>query len=107
VDAGFYFPQRRINWSLEKGVFMSNHSAHSPGFSIFRWLWKPAIITGAGSTAVVVWFDEIKVFCEEILALIFFFIMGGLMYLFNVYIFKSHMPRHEEIENAKDKGVKK
>jgi hypothetical protein len=76
---------------------MSKHSAHSPGFSIFRWLWKPA----------VVWFDEIKVFGEEILALMFFFIMGGLMYLFNVYIFKSHMPRHEEIENAKDKGVKK
>lgn len=86
---------------------MSNQSKLSHLFPIFRRFWKPAVATGAGGTAVAVWFEEILMFGEEILALVFLSIVGGLMYLFNVYIFKSHMPRREDFENTNDRGVKK
>jgi hypothetical protein len=75
---------------------MSSHSTHSPRFPIFRRFWKPAVVTGAGGTAVAVWFDEIVIFGQEILALILIPIMAGVVYLLDIFIFKSRMPRHEE-----------
>jgi hypothetical protein len=86
---------------------MSSHSTHSPRFPIFRRFWKPAVVTGAGGTAVAVWFDEIVIFGQEILALILIPIMAGVVYLLDIFIFKSRMPRHEDIENANDRGAKK
>jgi len=86
---------------------MSTHSTHSPRFPIFRRFWKPAVATGVGGTAIVVWFEEIAMFGEEILALIFLPIMAGVIYLFNILIFKSHMPRREDFEKTNDIGAKK
>lgn len=50
---------------------MSNHSTHSPRFPIVRRFWKPAVVTGAGGTALAIWFEEIAIFAQDILALIF------------------------------------
>ena len=50
---------------------MSNHSIHSPRFPIVRRFWKPAAVTGAGGTALAIWFEEIAIFAQDILALIF------------------------------------
>jgi hypothetical protein len=86
---------------------MSSHSTHSPRFPIFRRFWKPAVATGAGGTAAAVWFEEIAMFGEEILALIFLPIMAGLIYLLDILIFKSRMPRREDLENPNDRGAKK
>ena len=86
---------------------MFNLAKQSHRSRLFRRFWKPAVATGAGGTAVAVWFEEILIFGEEILALLFFALVGGVMYLFNVLVFKSQMPRHEAIENLKEKGEKK
>lgn len=86
---------------------MSDQSTQSHRPSVFRRLWKPAAVTGAGGTAVAVWLDEIVLFGEEILALIFLPILAGLIYLINIFIFKSHMPQQEDMKNSNDRGAKK
>jgi hypothetical protein len=70
-------------------------------------LWKPAAVTGAGGTAVAVWFEEILLFGQEILALIFLPIIAGAIYLLDFLIFKSCMPCREDMKNTEEKGVNK
>ena len=82
---------------------MPNRLTVSPHFPIFRRLWKPAVVTGGSGTALAVWFEEIMIYADEILVLLFLSIVGGLMYLFNDSIFRSHTPRREDIENAQKK----
>jgi hypothetical protein len=86
---------------------MSNHSSPSPRFSLFRQLWKPAAVTGAGGTAVAVWFEEIIAFGAEILALIFLPVIAGAIYLLDILIFKSRMPRREDMKNINERGSNK
>ena len=94
---------------------MSDHTTHNPRFPFFRrlsrktyaGLWKPAAVTGAGGTAVAIWFDEIMLFAEEILALIFLPILAGVIYLLDIFIFKSRMPKREDLTNTNDRGAKK
>ncbi len=82
---------------------MSNHSTHP----ILRRFWKPVAITGAGGTAVAIWFEEILIFGQDILALIFLPIMAGVIYLLDIFIFKSRLPRREDLETPINKGAKK
>jgi hypothetical protein len=84
---------------------MSNHSTPSSRIPILRRFWKPAIVTGAGGTAVAVWVEEIVMFGEEILALIFLPILASVVYLLDILIFKSRMPQREDDKNTKDKGA--
>lgn len=86
---------------------MSNQSSHFPRFPFFRRLWKPAAVTGAGGTAVVVWFEELAAFGAEILALIFLPLIAGAIYLLDIFIFKSCMPCREDLNNLSDQGEKK
>ncbi|MCX6078253.1 MAG: hypothetical protein NTW32_01855 [Chloroflexi bacterium] len=94
---------------------MFNPSTHQPRFPFFRrlfrkkyaGLWKPAVVTGAGGTALVIWFEEIIAFSTEILALIFLPILAGAIYLLDILIFKSRMPRREDLETPTDQGAKK
>ena len=86
---------------------MSNYSSHSPRFPLFRRLWKPAAVTGAGGTAVAVWFEEIIAFGAEILALIFLPVIAGAIYLLDILIFKSRMPRREDMKNINERGANK
>ena len=79
---------------------MSKTLRHASRFPIFQRLWKPAVITG---TAVVVWWDEIMLFGEEILALISLFIMAGVLYILDIFMFKSRFPRHEDPQETVDK----
>ncbi|HSD83802.1 MAG TPA: hypothetical protein VLG46_08090, partial [Anaerolineae bacterium] len=66
---------------------------------------KPAAVTGAGGTAIAVWFDEIIAFSQEILALIFLPMIAGAIYLLDIFIFKSHMPGREDMKNISNKGA--
>jgi len=91
----------------KKEILMSNHSTHSPRFPIVRRLWKPAAVTGAGGTAIVIWFEEIAIFAQDILALIFLPILAGAVYLLDIFIFRSRMPRREDLNKVIDKGAKK
>ena len=81
---------------------MSTNSPHRP---FFRRLWKPAAVTGAGSTAVAVWFEEILVFGQEILALIFLPLLAGVIYLLDIFLFNSRMPKREDLKNTNDQGA--
>ena len=74
-------------------------------FPLVRRFWKPAAVTGAGGTAAAVWFEEILLFGQEILALIFIPLIAGVIYLLDILIFRSRMPRREDLQNANDKGA--
>lgn len=86
---------------------MSHSSTHTSRFGLVRRLWKPAIVTGAGSTAAAVWFDEIIEFGQEIMVLIFLPIIAGMIYLLDIFIFKSRMPRREDLNNGNDGEIKR
>jgi hypothetical protein len=81
---------------------MSPLSTQTHRVSFLRRYWKPAAITGAGGTAVAVWFDEILLFGEEILALIVLPLLAGVIYLFDTFVFKTRVPRREDINNIKN-----
>lgn len=86
---------------------MITRSTHSQRFPIFRRLWKPAAVTGAGGTAIAIWFEEILLFGQEILALIFLPIIAGVIYVLDIFIFRSRMPRREDMNDINSKGVNK
>jgi len=86
---------------------MSNPSTHFPRFPFFQRWWKPAAVTGAGGTALAIWFEELIAFGSEILALIFLPILAGVIFLLDIFIFKSRIPRREDLNNFTVKGAKK
>ena len=94
---------------------MSQYSTHSPRFishrraSIRKYakLWKPAATIGTGGTAIAIWFDEIVMFGAEILALIFLPILAGVIYLLDILIFRSRIPRREDLKTHTNKGTKR
>lgn len=74
--------------------------------SIFRRFWKPAAITGAGGTAGAIWFEEMLLYAEEVLALVFLPILAGVIFLYNTIVFKSRLPRRDDL-STKSNGEKK
>jgi hypothetical protein len=55
-----------------------------------RRLWKPAVATGTGGTAVVIWFEEVVTFFIDWIGLILIPILAAFLYLFNIFLFKSY-----------------
>ena len=86
---------------------MSKSTKPAPRIPVVRRLWKPAVAAGAGGTAAAVWMDEILLFGEQILALIFLPIMAGVIYLLDVFIFKSRMPQREDLKNITKNETRK
>jgi hypothetical protein len=86
---------------------MSNLPRSTSRPSPLRRFWKPVAITGAGSTAVAIWLDEIMLFAEEIVGLIILPILAGIIYLLDILIFKSRMPKREDLSDNTNYGVKK
>ncbi|MBM3125203.1 MAG: hypothetical protein FJZ87_09030 [Chloroflexi bacterium] len=82
---------------------MSNHPNSAGRLRIFRRLWKPAAVGGAGGTAIAIWFEDLLLYVQEILALIFLPLMAGAIYLLDYFIFKSRMPRREDMNNFNNK----
>ena len=85
---------------------MSQPHTQTQPVSFLRRYWKPAAITGAGGTAVAVWLDEIILFGEELLGLLFLPLIAGGIYLFDTYLFKSRMPRRGDLEDRNKNGAK-
>jgi hypothetical protein len=71
--------------------------------SILRRFWKPTAVSGAGGTVAAIWFEEIMLFAETILALLVLPILAGMIYLFNIYLFKTRKPQREDIRNTGDR----
>ena len=76
----------------------------SPQTGFWRRIWKPAALTGAGGTAAVVWIEEIMLYAQEILALIFLPILAGVIYLLDIFMFKSRLPKREDLDNSTRQG---
>lgn len=85
---------------------MSNQSHSVSRFPRLRKLWKPAVVTGAGGMTFVIWFEEIIAFAGEFIGVILLTILGGLICLFDHLVFKSRMPRREDLQDTTNKGVK-
>ncbi len=86
---------------------MSNHPHSISRFSGLRKFWKPAVVTGAGGTSLVIWFEEIIAFATDFIGVILLTVLGGLICLFDNFIFKSRIPRREDLQDIKNNGVKK
>ena len=63
-----------------------------------RRFWKPAAAITAGGAALVTWFEEIIATAVEFIGVIFMFIMAGVIYLFNVYVFRSAAPKADDLK---------
>lgn len=85
---------------------MSNHPHPISRFPRLRKLWKPAVASGAGGTTLVIWFEEIMAFAAEFIGIILLTVLGGLICLFDHFVFKSRLPRREDIQDTTNKGVK-
>ncbi len=72
--------------------------------STFRRFWKPAAVVGAGSTAAAIWVEDILLYAEIFVALILLPIMAAIVYVFNIFIFKSRLPKGEDLTNPKHNG---
>ena len=78
----------------------------APLFPMIRRLWKSAIVTSAGGAAISVWWDEIVGFGYGIAGLILLPIMAGIIYLLDIFFFKSRMPElkdWQEPETSREK----
>ena len=63
-----------------------------------RRFWKPASAITASGAALITWFEEIIATAAEFIGVIFIFIMAGVIYLFNVYVFKSAAPKADNLK---------
>jgi len=77
---------------------MSNQTHSISRFPLVRKFWKPAVATGAGGTSLIIWFEEIIAFAAEFISVIVISLMAGLIYLYKTYIFKSAMPRSDDLK---------
>jgi hypothetical protein len=75
---------------------MSNQPHPVSRFPSIRKLWKPAAITGAGGTPLVI----------DFIGVILLAILGGLICLFDNFVFKSRRSRREDFQDTINKGVK-
>ena len=75
---------------------MSTHpSTHSPRWRRF---WKPAAAITAGGASLITWFEEIIATAAEFIGAIFIIVMTGIIYLFNIYVFKSAAPKADNLK---------
>ena len=85
---------------------MSNQPHPVSRFPLIRKLWKPAVATGAGGTTLIIWFEEIIAFAADFVGVILLAILGGLICLFDNFVFKSRIPRQGDLQDTNNKGVK-
>ena len=86
---------------------MSNQPHPVSRFPRLRKLWKPAVATGAGGTTLVIWFEEIIAIAADFIGVILLTILGALICLFDNFVFKSRIPRREDLQDKTNNGVKK
>ena len=85
---------------------MSNQPHAVSRFSSLRKFWKPAVATGAGSTTLVIWFEEIIAYAADFIGVILLTVLGGLICLFDNFVFKSRIPRRDDLQDTNNQGVK-
>ena len=83
---------------------MSNPAKPARGRPAWRRVWKPVVV-GAGGTAIAVWLDDVVMFAEEIIGLILLPILAGVIYLLDILMFRSRLPRQDDLDDRNEKGV--
>ena len=76
----------------------ANHS------SILWQLWNPAAASAAGGKEPAAWFENILLYAEILLVLIFLPIVAGMLYLLNRHMFNSRKPVREDLHTTHDPG---
>ena len=64
--------------------------------SALRKYWKPALVTGAGGTSLILWFEEILLIGLDFLAVLALILLAGPIYLYNHFLFRATTPRPED-----------
>ena len=85
---------------------MSIHQRSVFRFPRLRKLWKPVVATGTGGATLAIWFEEIVALAADFIGVILLVILGGLICLFDNQIFKSRIPRREDLQDSSDKWRK-
>ena len=85
---------------------MSDSPGSHSRFPLFRRFWKPVAVTGAGGVAIAAWFEDLMLYAEEILGLILLPILAGVIYLMDIFFFKSRMPNRDDLEKPVVRGAK-
>jgi hypothetical protein len=62
-----------------------------------RWI-PPAIVASAGGTSLAIWFEEVTAFLTEFIGVIILPILAGVIYLFNICLFKSAKPKADDMK---------
>ncbi len=62
-----------------------------------RWI-PPVTVAGAGGTSLAIWFEEVTAFLTEFIGVIMLPVLAGVIYLFNIYIFKSAKPKADDMK---------
>jgi hypothetical protein len=92
---------------FKKEILMSDQPHPVSRFPGLRKFWKPAVVTGAGGTTLIIWFEEIIALMADFIGVILLTVLGGLICLFDNLVFKSRIPRREDLQDTTNKGVKK
>jgi hypothetical protein len=86
---------------------MSNQKHSISCFPLARKFWKPAVATGAGGTTLILWFEEVIAFATDFIGVILLSILGGLICLFDNFVFRSRTPCRKDLQDTTNNGVKK
>jgi hypothetical protein len=86
---------------------MADFPRHHSHFPLFRRFWKPVAVTGAGGVAIAAWFEELISYAAEILGLILLPVLAGVIYLMDIFFFKSRTPNRDDLEKPADRGANK
>jgi len=68
--------------------------------------WEPVLAAGAADAASAIWLDEVLALAAEFIGVIILGVLGGVIYLFNHFVFKSRAPRRDDMHDAGEKGKK-
>jgi hypothetical protein len=75
---------------------------HNPSSGSHPCRWKrwilPAAGIGAGGATLVIWFEEVVAFVTEFIGVIILPILAGVIYLFNICLFKSANPKADDMK---------
>ncbi len=61
-----------------------------------RWI-PPTAALGLGGTSLAIWFEEIAALAIELLGVAILAVLAGVVYLFNVCLFKSATPNPDDL----------
>jgi hypothetical protein len=82
---------------------MSNQPHAIARFPLARKFWKPAAVTGAGGTTLLLWFEEVIAFATEFIGVILLTVLGGLICIYNNFVLKSRIPKREDLQDTLNK----